>query len=272
MASMDHQPPPKRAKVEEEAVEEALAVRQDSRGVKAAAADAAAEQAEGLGAALPNATIDRMSLWRVPKLSDSASPGCQSKSVPNTAGWGQTTAFAADAPDPAPVPRAGYNQLLGDDNVIVADIVRKPYASASDSGESRAFLRAGPRHTLHFDPKVIPTPSNLLDRISPIFPPFFLVFCAFSPSRRGGSNEPQAGTQGQETAGKGTKRGELPPSFDTPGAVGDHLKLSHRKRTRASWLLIIMAVACWSKPRSRRISSVFSTQAVKGRPSSHIVR
>ena len=153
MASMDHQPPPKRAKVEEEAVEEALAVRQDSRGVKAAAADAAAEQAEELGAALPNATIDRMYLWRVPKLSDSASPGCQSKSVPNTAGWGQTTAFAADAPDPAPVPRAGYNQLLGDDNVIVADIVRKPYASASDSGESRAFLRAGPRHTLHFDPK-----------------------------------------------------------------------------------------------------------------------
>ena len=34
------------------------------------------------------------------------------------------------------------------------------------------------------------------------FFPFFPVFCAFSPSRRGGSNEPQAGTQGQETAGK----------------------------------------------------------------------
>ena len=30
----------------------------------------------------------------------------------------------------------------------------------------------------------------------------FPVFCAFSTSRRGGSNEPQAGTQGQETAGK----------------------------------------------------------------------
>ena len=45
-------------------------------------------------------------------------------------------------------------------------------------------------------------PSHLLGRISPIFSPFFLVFCAFSPSRRGGSNEPQAGTQGQETAGK----------------------------------------------------------------------
>ena len=43
--------------------------------------------------------------------------------------------------------------------------------------------------------QVIPTPSHLLDRISPIFTPFFPVFCAFSPSRRGGSNEPQAGTQ-----------------------------------------------------------------------------
>eukprot|EP01045_Picozoa_sp_COSAG04_P001048 COSAG04_NODE_31_length_35649_cov_21.693052_17_plen_241_part_00 len=32
----------------------------------------------------------------------------------------------------------------------------------------------------------------LLDRISPIFPPFFPIFCAFSPSRRGGSNKPQA--------------------------------------------------------------------------------
>jgi hypothetical protein len=29
----------------------------------------------------------------------------------------------------------------GDDNVILHDIVRKPFATASDSGESRAFLR-----------------------------------------------------------------------------------------------------------------------------------
>ena len=39
-----------------------------------------------------------------------------------------------------------------------------------------------------------------------------------SPPGRDGSNEPQAGTQGQETAGKRAKRGELPPSFDAPGA------------------------------------------------------
>ena len=44
--------------------------------------------------------------------------------------------------------------------------------------------------------QVIPTPLHVLGRISPIFSPFFLVFCAFSPSRRDGSNEPHAGTQG----------------------------------------------------------------------------
>ena len=68
--------------------------------------------------------------------------------------------------------------------------------------------------------EVIPTILHVLGRISPIFPPFFPVFCALSPSRRGGSNEPQAETQGQETAGKGTKTRDLGPSFDTPDAVG----------------------------------------------------
>ena len=46
---------------------------------------------------------------------------------------------------------------------------------------------------------------HFLGRISPISSPFFLVFCAFSPARRDGSNEPQAGTQGQETAGTGVQ-------------------------------------------------------------------
>ena len=42
--------------------------------------------------------------------------------------------------------------------------------------------------------QVIPAPSRVLGRISPISPPFFPGFRAFSPSRRGGSNKPQAGT------------------------------------------------------------------------------
>ena len=53
--------------------------------------------------------------------------------------------------------------------------------------------------------QVIPTPSRFLGCISPIFSPFFLVFCAFSPPRQDGSNEPQAGIQGQETAGTGVQ-------------------------------------------------------------------
>ena len=53
--------------------------------------------------------------------------------------------------------------------------------------------------------EVIPTPSHVLGRISPIFSPFFPVFCAFSPPRRDGSNEPQAGTQGQETVARAPK-------------------------------------------------------------------
>ena len=63
---------------------------------------------------------------------------------------------------------------------------------------------AGPVERSSSD-QVIPTPSHLLDRISPIFPPFFLFFCAFSPPRRDGSNEPQAGTQGQETVARAPK-------------------------------------------------------------------
>ena len=53
--------------------------------------------------------------------------------------------------------------------------------------------------------QVIPTPLHVLGRISPIFSPFFPVFCAFSPSRRGGSNEPKTGIQDQETASRAPK-------------------------------------------------------------------
>ena len=53
--------------------------------------------------------------------------------------------------------------------------------------------------------QVIPTPLHVLGRISPIFSPFFPVFCAFSPSRRGGSNEPKTGIQGHETVSRAPK-------------------------------------------------------------------
>ena len=67
------------------------------------------------------------------------------------------------------------------------------------------------------DTKVIPTPSHCLGRISPIFSPFCPVLCAFSPSCRGGSNESQAGTQGQETAARGPEHRVVLPVGLTPG-------------------------------------------------------
>ena len=89
-------------------------------------------------------------------------------------------------------------------------------ASAEDFAYASFLLAAGTRT------QVIPTPLHVLGRISPIFSPFFPVFCAFSPSRRGGSNEPQAVTQGQETADK-TPRAPFDPVpqrlwHESPGA------------------------------------------------------
>ena len=52
--------------------------------------------------------------------------------------------------------------------------------------------------------QVIPTPLHVLDRISPIFPPFFPVFCAFSPSRRGSSNAASR-NPGPRNIGKGVR-------------------------------------------------------------------
>ena len=77
------------------------------------------------------------------------------------------------------------------------------YAEASGS-----FLAYGVGHHRHMPEieQVIPNPSRVLGRISPIFPPFFPVFCAFSPSRRGGSNEPKTGTQGHETVSRAPKQ------------------------------------------------------------------
>ena len=60
-------------------------------------------------------------------------------------------------------------------------------------------------HLQRLTGQVIPTPLHVLGHISPIFFPSFLVFCAFSPSRRDGSNEPQAATQGHETVARGSE-------------------------------------------------------------------
>ena len=65
------------------------------------------------------------------------------------------------------------------------------------------------------DGQVIPTPSHLLDHISPIFSPFFPVFCAFSRSCRGGSNEPKPEPRARKQPARGP-RGESSPLRSTP--------------------------------------------------------
>ena len=76
--------------------------------------------------------------------------------------------------------------------------------------------------------------SHSLGHISAISFPFFPVFCAFSPSRRGGPNEPQAGTQGQETAARGP-RPEISalrstPQMLTKGSTGRPWAVEARRR------------------------------------------
>ena len=46
---------------------------------------------------------------------------------------------------------SAYNKLINDNQVILAEIVRKPGQTPSTVG----YMRAGPRKTLHFDPKKV---------------------------------------------------------------------------------------------------------------------
>ena len=47
--------------------------------------------------------------------------------------------------------RTHYNKLIGVNECIIADIVRKP----GSKSQSKAFIRAGPRRKLHFNPKIV---------------------------------------------------------------------------------------------------------------------
>ena len=57
-------------------------------------------------------------------------------------------------------------------NVRLDHVVLAPEAQAGEAAAAAA----------RFACQVIPTPLHVLGRISPIFPPFFPIFCAFSPS------------------------------------------------------------------------------------------
>ncbi len=46
---------------------------------------------------------------------------------------------------------SSYNQIIGEEDFILADIVRK----FNDNGFSNAFMRGGPRRHMHFDPATV---------------------------------------------------------------------------------------------------------------------
>ena len=96
-------------------------------------------------------------------------------------------------------------EVGGDWSVPLRVLQAQALARATGVATAQSMVAAGGRGIYLITDQVIPTPSHLLDRISPIFPPFFLVFCACSPSRRGGSNEPKTGIQGQETVSRAPK-------------------------------------------------------------------
>ena len=79
----------------------------------------------------------------------------------------------------------------------VGESVANNYSTLLYASEAGRIVR------WHAQTQVIPPVPSSFALLRPYlahFFPVFLVFCAFSPSRRDGSNEPQAGTQGQDTA------------------------------------------------------------------------
>lgn len=89
---------------------------------------------------LSHVQVSNVFLLPVPHLTDYH----ESASMPNRMGIGRQASGGGELQQP-------YNKLMGDQDVIIHDIVRKPDADPVTT----AYLRAGPRHTLHFDPSKV---------------------------------------------------------------------------------------------------------------------
>eukprot|EP01045_Picozoa_sp_COSAG04_P027214 COSAG04_NODE_3938_length_2410_cov_2.020338_2_plen_243_part_00 len=132
---------------------------------------------------------------------------------PQAGTQGQETAARGPRPEisalhstPQMLTKGSTGRTLDADDRVVGGTNEGAVPAESDRGAGEVPARLSPLQlrAATID-QVIRTPLHVLGRISPIFPPFFPVFCAFSPSRQDGSNEPQAGIQGQETAGTGVQ-------------------------------------------------------------------
>jgi 6-phosphofructokinase 1 len=107
---------------------------------------------EPSGKLLDDIKIDKVFLWEVENLGSRFAP--EMENVENTmkTGGARRVSFvsALGLRGPAePVKSNAYNKLISNHECILADLVRRP---GQGSTHTRAYVRAGPRKHLHFDP------------------------------------------------------------------------------------------------------------------------
>jgi len=113
------------------------------------------------GTLLDDVKLDRVYLWDVEKLGDRF-PAEGGGKVVNRMQFGSQDVSENDlfsalkrstsaVDDEEPDDETDYNKLIGNHDCIVADLVRK----AGGNNWTRAYLRAGPRKALHFNPKTV---------------------------------------------------------------------------------------------------------------------
>ena len=150
-------------------------------------------------------------LAQVLRSTDAANEG-EEYSVPIPAG-----AFIVNATDHISTKTNHFAPILSDDGLVVCPQKLTGFTGPSANHVTHAYYSgtlAGSWERLprvSFEPRdkarvgIVRPPiqyrRHFLGRISPIFSSNFPVVCAFSPSRRGGSDKPQAGIHGKR-AGK----------------------------------------------------------------------
>lgn len=112
------------------------------------------------GTLLEGVKLDRVYLWDVERLTGrfpAEGDGINrmkfgSMYVPEQNLFSSLNRSASAVKEEEPDKETDYNKLIGDEDCIIADLVRK---GAGGTDWTRAYLRAGPRKKLHFNPKTV---------------------------------------------------------------------------------------------------------------------
>lgn len=109
---------------------------------------------EPSGKVIEDITIDKVYLWEVEHLGHRFGPEINElKNTMKTGGVNPRSSFifslGLSSTSSEPVKENAYNKLISSHECVLADLVRKP-----EDGKTytRAYVRAGPREYLHFDP------------------------------------------------------------------------------------------------------------------------